>query len=213
MQQIHIIIIEERSILREALLFVLNREPCFTVSGEAAKLEDAPAILNSRHADVALVDASSPGISLLNALNALKRRHPETRIIALTDKSEGAPFYSTLRAVVDSCLLRQSVAGELVRTIRSVASSPPYVPAMEDQWTAIPPPAPAKPIDLLGLSPRELQVLEMMAVGASSKDIARDLGIARKTVDNHRASIMAKLGVHNGIHAVNSAVELGLIHK
>jgi two-component system, NarL family, response regulator NreC len=210
MQQIDIVIIEYHTILRESLRFVLNRGRSLRVTGEAAGIDEAEELVALLKPHVLLVDTSSREAIILQTIEILKRCHPETKIIALSDQPEDDYCQSMLQPSVDAYLPRRSAICELLRTINAVANG--LGPSLQSSAAEQSPAAPvARYTDPDDLSARELQVLQLMAAGASSKVIARDLGVSYKTIYNHRANIMAKLCVHNCVQAVNRAIDLELI--
>ena len=121
MQQIDIVIIENHTILREALRFVLNRGRSLRVTGEAASIDRAEELVASLKPQVLLVDVSSQAPVILPTIEILKRCHPETKIIALTDQVQDEYYCLMLRPRVDACMLKKSAVDEMRRIIKMVA--------------------------------------------------------------------------------------------
>jgi DNA-binding NarL/FixJ family response regulator len=206
---IRVLIADDHAVVRQGLKTFLDLQDDIEVVAEAADGEAAVAA--AAGADVVLLDLVMPKLDGLAALRALRERAPEARVIVLTSFGDDDRLFATLRAGAAGYLLKDVEPADLVRAIRTAhAGQSPLSPAVA-----------ARVIDELAhggghraapeeLTPRELEVLRLIARGRSNKVIARELGMAEKTVKTHVSHLLAKLGLADRTQAAVYAVREGL---
>ena len=153
------------------------------------------------------MDVSMPRLNGLKATKLLRECCPETKVLALTRHNDGAYLQEMLRAGASGYILKQSPSSELLRAIREIAAGKSYLdPALTEQvidgYTSRPP----GKSDASLLSERESEVLKLISLGYSNKEIAARLGLSVKTIEAHKANSMKKLDLHSRIDIVRYAV-------
>ena len=214
---VRIVLADDHTILREGLRALLSADPDFEIVGEAGDGREAVRCVEKLGPDLLLMDLSMPRMSGMDAISEIKRRYPETKIIALTVHKTEEYLLSTLQAGVDGYVLKDATHDELVMAIHNVMAgkrylSPGisekviegYLDGKEDSLTAS---------SWQKLSQREREVLKLIAEGYKNKEIADDLCISLKTVEKHRANLMKKLDLHNAAALTVYAVEKGLVSR
>jgi len=183
----------------------------FKVVGEASDGQEAVRRVRDLGPDVAVLDLAMPLLNGLDAAREIVRVAPRTRPIVLTVHSEEPYVMKALRVGVKGYVLKTQAAPDLVQAINEVSRdrlylSPGISRAVVEAYLAKTelPPDP--------LSPREREVLELVAEGKTTKEIARILGVSVKTAEAHRTRIMAKLDIHETAGLVRYAIRRGLIH-
>lgn len=216
-----IILVHDHTFFREGLRHNIAREANFEVVGEATHGQQAIQLVGEFEPDVVLMDENLPGVSGLEVARVLKRTHPHTNVVLLSDVHEGQYVVKAMRAGVAAWLPRNISWDELLVALRDVCQgnypinelvlSQPDVAeqvlrafrqmAIDGETQSIYSP----------LSPRELQVLELVASDQTNKEIATTLDISNQTVKNHVSSILRKLAVNDRTQAVVYAVRQGWI--
>jgi len=212
-----IVIAEDHTILREGLRALLSSDPDFEVVGEAEDGRDAIQCVESLTPDLVLMDLSLPRMNGMDAIKEIKKRSPDTKVLALTVHRTEEYILATLRAGADGYVLKDATHAELVMGIRSVLTGRPYLSPgvsdkviegyLEGRKTV----KTGTPWDTL--TQREREVLKLIAEGYKNKDIAGYLYISVKTVEKHRANLMKKLDLHSTSALTAFAMERGLITK
>jgi two-component system, NarL family, response regulator LiaR len=208
---IRVLIADDHAVVRQGLKTFLDLQDDIEVVAEAADGEAAVAA--AAGADVVLLDLVMPKLDGVAALRALRERAPEARVIVLTSFGDDERLFATLRAGAAGYLLKDVEPADLVRAIRTAhAGQSPLSPAVA-----------ARLVDELAhgphrgapeeLTPRELEVLRLIARGRSNKVIARELGMAEKTVKTHVSHLLAKLGLADRTQAAVYAVREGLADR
>ena len=216
-KHIKIVLAEDHTILREGLKALLSSDPQFTIIGEAADGREAVRCVEKFEPDLILMDLSMPRMSGMEAIREIKKRYPETRIIALTVHKTDEYLHTTLQAGADGYVLKDATHAELMLAIKKVMKGQSYLSPgvsekviegyLEGKVTAMP----ESPWDTL--SPREREVLKLIAEGYKNKEIADDLCISLKTVEKHRANLMKKLDLHNAAALTVYAMQKGLVNR
>ena len=212
---IRIVLVEDHTILREGLRALLSADPKFEIVGEAADGREALRRVDKLTPDLVVMDLSMPRMTGMDAIREIKRRHPTTKIIALTVHKAEEYLRTTLQAGADGYVLKDATHVELLLAIQNVLKGKTYLSPsvsetviegyLEGKENQIPSPR-------LGLlSPREREVLKLIAEGYKNKEIAVDLFISLKTVEKHRANLMKKLDLHNAAALTTFAIEQGLV--
>jgi two-component system, NarL family, response regulator NreC len=204
---VRLILADDHVLVRQGLRSLLESEG-FVIAGEAADGREALRLARSENPDVAVLDISMPHFNGLAAALELGRTLPRVRLIVLTQHDEQQYVSEALRAGVRGYVLKSQAARDLVHAIRSVCRgevylSPGVAGAIAEAYAA------PKP-DAAPLSVRELQVLQLIAEGDSTKKIAARLGISAKTVESHRTKLMQKLAIHDTASLVRYAIRRGV---
>jgi DNA-binding NarL/FixJ family response regulator len=212
-----IVIAEDHTILREGLKALLSSDPQFDIIGEAEDGRQAVRCVEKLEPDLILMDLSMPRMSGMEAIREIKNRYPETRIIALTVHKAEEYLHTTLQAGADGYVLKDATHDELVLAIKKVIKGQSYLSPgvsekviegyLEGKENAMP----DSPWETL--SPREREVLKLIAEGYKNKEIADDLCISLKTVEKHRANLMKKLDLHNAAALTVYAMQKGLVNR
>lgn len=205
---ISILLADDHSVVRQGLRMFLGLDPELEVVGEARDGEEAVRLARELQPDVILMDLLMPGMDGIAATTAIRREMPEIEVVALTSVLEDERVYSAIRAGAIGYLLKDTEADELCRAIKAAAAgqvqlSPAAAARLMRQVRA--------PEDPDELTPRELEVLRLVAEGLANKEIARKLSIGEKTVKTHVSSILSKLGVLSRTQAALQALRLGLV--
>jgi len=210
-----IVIAEDHTIVREGLRALLSSHPDFEIAGEAEDGREAIQRVENLLPDIVLMDLSMPRMSGMEAIREIKKRSPETKILVLTVHKNEEYIFAVFQAGANGYVLKDATHYELVTAVKTVLKGKPYLsPAIsetvlegylegksslkvESRWDA--------------LTPREREILKLIAEGYKNKEIADFLCISVKTAEKHRANLMKKLDLHS-ISAVTAfAIHKGLI--
>ena len=205
---IRILLADDHAVVRQGLKMFLELDTDLVVVGEAENGEQAVHLAFSLNPDVVLMDLLMPVMDGISAIKAIRSQIPDIEIIALTSVLEDASVMGAMRAGATGYLLKDTHADELCRAIKAAAAgqvqlSPQVAARLMREVQA--PQSPEK------LTERETDVLRLLALGKSNKEIALDLFIGEKTVKTHVSSILGKLGVPSRTQAALHAVRIGLV--
>ena len=205
-----ILLADDHVIVRQGFRALLEREGLEVVA-EAADGREAVRLAGELHPDIAVLDFAMPLLNGLDSAKDIRRCSPGTRTILLTVHSEDHYVLEALHAGVNGYVVKTQAAADLVQAIREIGRNAIYLSptisraVVEAYFDKVPPPGDV-------LSSRERQVLQLVAEGKTTKEIAGVLGVSIKTADSHRASIMRKLDIHDTAGLVRFAIRRGLIH-
>lgn len=206
---LHILLADDHPIVRQGLKVLLEREG-FTVVGEASDGREAVRLAQELCPDIALLDLTMPLLNGIDAGRAILQTAPKTKIVLLTMYAEDHHVLGALRAGIKGYVLKTKAAEELVQAIHEVSRGKLYLtPGVSEvvvQAYLAKSELPPEP-----LSPREREVLQLIAEGKTTKEAAVVLGISAKTADSHRTRMMAKLNIHETASLVRYAIRLGLV--
>ncbi|HSM59035.1 MAG TPA: response regulator transcription factor [Candidatus Sulfomarinibacteraceae bacterium] len=207
MDKIRILITDDHPVVREGLSGMLAGQSDFEVIGLAADGDTAVKMHGSLAPDVTLMDLRMPGLDGVGAIKAIKAQQPSSRIIILTTYDSDADILRAIEAGATGYLLKDAPREELFRAIRAAARGDSVLaPAVAARlMTRMRAPAEEN------LSAREIEVLQLVAKGASNKEIGKSLHISTATVKTHLIHIYGKLGVDDRTAAVTTALEKGII--
>jgi two-component system response regulator NreC len=206
---VRILLVDDHTLVRQGLRALLEREG-FQVVAEASDGEEAIRQVESLHPDIAIMDISMPTVNGLNAAQEINRSSKKTKTILLTQHDEGQYIRAALEAGVSGYVLKNQVANELLLAIRQVLRGQVYLsPGVSSAVVEAYRSGPEKSKDPLTV--REKRVLQLIAEGKSTKDIASLLGISVKTAESHRTRLMHKLDIHETASLVRYAVRNGII--
>lgn len=207
---IDVLIVDDHAVVREGLRTFLELQEGISVVGEAGDGEEAVRQAEALHPDVVLMDLVMPRLDGVGAMRELRRRLPATRVIVLTSFAEDDRLLPAIQSGAAGYLLKNVAPAELARAVRAAhageALLDPVIAARLVDAISQPPGEPASE----RLTSREQEVLALIARGFSNKRIARELGIAEKTVKTHVGHVLAKLGVADRTQAAVHAVRMGL---
>ncbi len=210
---IRVLIVDDHAVVREGLRTFLELQDGLEVVGEAADGEEAVALAESLHPDVVLMDLVMPKVDGIDAMRELRDRAPETRVIVLTSFLDDERLLPAIEAGAAGYLLKDVEPAELARAVRAAHAgealiAPSVAARLLSAIAERPRVAGAEPERL---TPREHEVLRLIAGGRSNKRIALELGISEKTVKTHVGHLFAKLGVTDRTQAALLAVREGLV--
>lgn len=201
---IRVLTVDDHPLLREGITALVNAEPDMKLVAEASNGLDAVEKFRLHRPDVTLMDLQMPGLNGLEALSQIQAEFPGARIIVLTTYSGDAQVVAALRAGARGYILKGHVHRELLETIRAVYAGqkriPPEIAAELAQHVADD-----------DLTPREIDVLRLIAAGNANKQIADQLSIGEATVKSHVTNILSKLGANDRAHAVTIGLKRGII--
>lgn len=206
---IRLVIVDDHPVVRAGLVGMLSDQPGFDVVGEASDGDQAVRIAAATRPDVVLMDLRMPGVDGVAATERIVAADGATRVLILTTYESDDQILAAIEAGASGYLLKAAPQDEIVAGIRSVAEgqtalSPQVaVRLVQRMRQTEPPPA--------TLSPRELDVLRLVAAGNSNKQIAVALGIGESTVKTHLLKVFDKLGVTDRTRAATLAMERGLL--
>lgn len=216
METIRLLIADDHDLFREGLRALISTTEDIELVGEAATGEEAITVAEEQQPDVVLMDINMPGVNGIRATRQILRANPTTGIIMVTMLKDDASVFSAMRAGARGYVLKGSQYKELLQTIRAVANGQAlFGPAIATRIMSFFDTQAAKFKSSFAekvfpeLTPRELEVLELIAKGASNNQIAKKLVIADKTVRNHINSIFSKLQVADRAAAIIQARDAG----
>jgi DNA-binding NarL/FixJ family response regulator len=217
MNPIRVLLADDQPLFREGLHTLLSLQADLDVVGEAHNGAEALRLAAELKPDVVLMDVQMPELDGVAATRRLHAELPACRVILLTTFDDDEYVFEGLRAGALGYLLKDAPSARLVDAIRAAARGesflqPSVAAKVVAEFTRLSGPAPERPAPLAEpLSERELEVLRLIAEGASNKDIAGRLFLAEGTVKNHVTNILGKLVASGRLQAVNRARELGLL--
>jgi DNA-binding NarL/FixJ family response regulator len=208
-----VILADDHHLVRSGIRALLESITGVFVVAEAGDGREALDLIQQHRPDVALLDITMPGLNGLEVAARVRESCPRTRVIVLSMHAGETYVAQALRAGVAGYLLKDSAASDLQAALAAVGRGGSFLsPAISQQVVAsylrgeVPS---ADPLE--GLSPRQREVLQLIAEGRSTKEIAADLSLSIKTVETHRAQIMERLGIRDVPGLVRFAIRAGLI--
>ena len=216
-EQKSIIIIDDHPLFREGLKTIISRDDRFKVVGEAGSGHKGLEITKRLKPDLVIVDISLPDQSGIQLTRDLRRLFSETKILIVSMHSKIDYIAEAFQAGATGYVVKESASERLLQGLKSVVKGDYYLDSsvshavVENLMKSPLKAAKITDADYASLTPREQEVMRFLAEGLSSKAVAEKLFISPKTVENHRANIMNKLGLHSTIELVRYAAKLGLI--
>jgi DNA-binding NarL/FixJ family response regulator len=212
-----IVLVDDHTLVRAGLRALLESIDEVTSISEAGDGQRALELIAAESPDIALLDISMPGLNGLEVAARVARESPRTRLVILSMHSSPSHVAQALRAGAAGYLLKDSAAEELPLALRAVMRGENYLsPGVSRQVVAgflassDRPEDAAPPLDTL-LTPRQREILQLVAESRSSKEVAVLLGLSVKTVEAHRSQIMERLGIHDLAGLVRYAIRVGLV--
>lgn len=203
--RIRVFCVDDHRVMLDGLALLIGRQPDMEVVGSATTGEQAVELYPRCAPDVTLMDLQLPGISGLDAIRRIREAHPEARIVVLTMYQGDEDIYRALEAGAATYLLKDALSEDLVRVIRDVHTG--GRPIMPDVEAAL-----AGRRRQPALTPREVDVVRLIAEGMRNKEIAVTLGISEQTAKVHVKNILAKLSVSDRAAVIPVALRRGIIH-
>ncbi len=212
MNPIRVLIADDHALVRAGIRALVERIDGVVVVGEAGKGSEALELVRQLSPDLILLDITMPDGNGFDVLDQLTKHYPEIRVIVLTVHEAGEYAIRAVREGAAGYLPNSAASTELEDAIRTVVNGKRYISPETAQNTIIEQGSRGTKRDLLAtLSPRQREVLRLIAEGRTTKQIARELEISVKTVETHRAQLMERLGIHDVAGLVRYAIIVGII--
>jgi DNA-binding NarL/FixJ family response regulator len=208
-----IVLADDHIVVRQGIRKLLETRDDFRIVGEASDGEEAVKLVTEKKPDIALMDLWMPRLSGIDATRRIGKRGLPTKILVLSMHESRAYVEEVLRAGAAGYIVKNAAAEDLIEAIDTICDGVSYLsPAITQQVVdAIARPATSSPSGLGVLTDREREVLQLIAEGLSSKEIAAMLGVSLKTIDSHRSNLMEKLEIHKVSGLVRFAIRTGLV--
>ena len=216
MPQIRILLADDHTIIRSGLKLLLEQQPDFKVVAEANDGREAVQLASAQHPDVAVLDIGMPHLNGIEATRQILTGAPDVRVVILSMHSDEGYVLRALKAGARAYILKNSAESDLIRAVRIVSEGKsffsPVISKMllEDYIRQVQEKSVEDSYDLL--TPREREVLQLLAEGRSNKDVAGILNLSPHTVETHRGNILQKLNLHGTPELILYAVRKGIIH-
>jgi two-component system response regulator NreC len=213
--KIRLLLVDDHAVVRTGLRMMLEGESDIEIVGEAENASEALNQISLLQPEVVLMDIGLPDMSGIDATRNIKQLSPDTAVVALTIHEDEEYFFKMLDAGASGYVPKRAAPEELITAIRVTAQGEVYLyPSLAKLLVSdylLQANQPKKRAALDGLTPREYQVLTLLADGASNVAIADQLSISPKTVARHRENIMGKLNLHSRSELVKYAIRKGII--
>jgi len=210
---IRILLVDDHQMMRDGLRSILDLEDDLDVVGEAGNGYEAIEMARTRRPDVVVMDIGMKNLNGIDATRQIKAEDPKAKVVALSTHSDESYVLGMFKAGASGYVLKDAAVEEMRRAIRAVAAGHHYLsPEIAGSVVAahVRGPSEDSASPSATLAPRERQILQLLAEGDSSSEIARKLHIATTTVDSHRRNIMKKLDLHSVAELTKYAIREGL---
>lgn len=210
---IRILIADDHAVVRSGLRALLRADPVLEVVGEAEDGIETLRLAETLHPDMVLLDITMPPENGIKTAKRLKEKHPELIVLFLTMHEDESLLHEALRAGASGYVIKRAEESEIIQAIHAVSHGDIYVhPSMTRALLHQPVTTEhRRGLPAIRLTHRELDVLRLLAKGNTNRQIADLLGLSRRTVENHRANLMGKLGLASRVELVNYAEEHNLL--
>jgi len=208
---VRLLIADDHGVVRGGLRLLLDRQPDMEVVAEAADGAEALAEALAHRPDLAILDVAMPRLTGLQATREIRAADPDVRVLILSMHDDERYLFEALKAGASGYVLKQKADQDLVDAVRAVGRNEPFLTnsalrSLVREWMADASSGPREP-----LSPREQEVLKLLAEAHTNREISEVLGVSAKTVEHHRASILRKLGMRDRVELVRYAIRRGLV--
>ncbi|HEU0296375.1 MAG TPA: response regulator transcription factor [Anaerolineales bacterium] len=213
--KIRIVVADDHAIIREGLRIMLGNQPDMEVVGTAANGREAIRLADQYEPDVAVMDISMPELNGIEAIQQMLPRHPHLQVVVLSIHETKPYIYRALKAGAMGYLIKETAGLEVVEAVRAVHRGERYLSQRiadlltEASFQKSESSMEVSPLE--ALSPREREILQLVAEGKTSQEIAERLSISPKTVDTYRSRLMHKIGVEDMVGLVKFAIQHGVI--
>jgi len=215
MKIVRLLLVDDHAVVRSGLRMLLENEKDVEIVGEAGSAEESLEALKTLDPDVILMDIGLPDRSGIDTAREIKKRSPETAVIALTIHEDKEYFFRMLEAGASGYVPKRAAPEELLTAIRTAASGEVYIYPSMAKWLVkdyLNQEQKSRHSETLnGLTSREQEVLLYLAEGGTNPEIGEILSISPKTVARHRENIMRKLNLHSRTELVKYAIRKGII--
>lgn len=219
-RRVRVVLIDDHTVLRDGLKLLLSLEPDLEVAGEAAAGLEGIKVAEQTRPDVVVTDVGLPDVDGVEVTRQLRERLPEARVLVLTVHDEDNYVFALMQAGASGYLLKNAAGNDLVTAIRVVGAGKPWLqPEIAQRLMNFAAgkraAEPKTGLEALiePLTPREIEVLKLLAGAASNREIADQLAISTRTVETHLANVYGKLGVRGRTEAMLWAIQEGLASK
>ena len=203
--KIRVLVVDDHPIMRIGIAAIIQATPDMTTVAQAGSGEEAVELFEKHLPEITLMDLRLPGISGVEAIRTVMRRHPNARFVVLTTYEGDEDIHQALAAGARSYIIKGMPHDALVSALRRVHAGGRFLPPPVSR-------ALSSRVPNCELSTREREVLNLIARGKSNKEIANDLGITESTVKTHVSVILMRLNVSDRTQAVVTALQRGLVH-
>jgi len=212
-----VLLVDYHKLMRDGIRAILERDSEFRVVGEAENGTDAVQLCKKTHPELVIMDIGLPGMNGIEATAEILRHCPQTRVLIVSIYDEENAVLSAIRSGARAFVLKRASAGDLMDALRAVTLGGSYLSSQVSarlldriQSGELQLRTNLAPVEKL--SPREQQVLRLIAAGKTSKDIAVMLDLGEQTVRSYRKTLMKKLGVNNAAGLTRPALSAGFMH-
>lgn len=208
---ITVFIADDHPVMREGLTHLLHTQEDMRVVGTAADGVDAVRQVLQLHPNVVVADIAMPEMNGIEGTRRIRERSPETQVVMLSMHSTPDHIFHALEAGARAYLLKENAGSEIINAVRAVHAGKRYLcgKAADILAEQVARRSNSNPLD--DLSPREREILQLVAEGRSSVEIAGKLSLSSKTVDTYRSRLMQKLDIHDVVGLVKFSIQHGLI--
>jgi len=208
---IRVLIADDHGIVRSGLRMLIERQRDMSVVAEAEDGVNALQLTQAEHPDVAVLDVSMPRMTGLQAAREIRAHVPGTRVLLLSMHDDESYFLDGLASGASGYVLKRAADTDLIGAVRTVAHGRTFLSSdaqrdLMDEWIEGGRSEPDDP-----LTPRELEVVKLIAEAYTNRQIAEILSVSEKTVESHRANVLSKLGMRDRVELVRYAIKRGLI--
>ena len=205
-----IVIADDHGIVRSGIRLLLERQPGLEVVAEAADGIEARDVVVSERPDLAILDVKMPGLTGLQATREIKAQVPDTAVLILSMHDDERSLFEALKAGASGYVLKSQADEELLEAIRAIERGDPFLTPSAQQSLIRDLLERGEP-DNPELTPREEEIVKLVAEANTTREIAAMLHLSEKTVENHRGNAMKKLGMRDRVELVRYAIRRGLI--
>lgn len=207
-----VLLADDHSMFRDALRSIIESQGSAKVVAETGDGREAVELAREHRPDIAVLDLWMPRLSGEAAARQIVESGCGTRVLILSMHEDSKPVRGAFRAGALGYVVKSAASSELLDAIAALRAGRTYVsPSVAHHLVSALDEEPSAPSPLLSLTDREREVLQLIAEGLSTKEVATQLGVSTKTADSHRTSLMRKLGVHKASELVRIAIREGVI--